>query len=171
MTPLHPHGFGYGNEAVTAGKITLRIAAILREHRVNALLDLPPEPFQEAAARQGRLDVLRAQQHAKLTERLVRAREKQRPARELKRAARFENFRRLVESRGGIGAVSKVALARDLGIGRATLRDYIKLMEKQAAEGGARCLACGQAVHIDRIPTIHDDDTDAATERQETPKT
>ena len=57
-----PHGMGVGREAFEVARLVAEIAVILREHQKNAVIDLPPEAFNDAMKRQARIDALKTQQ-------------------------------------------------------------------------------------------------------------
>ena len=57
-----PPGMAVGRHGVEAGKLALQLRVLCRDHSVNAIQDLPSEPFQEAMAIQSRIDALRTEQ-------------------------------------------------------------------------------------------------------------
>ncbi len=152
-----PIGMGVGKESFEVARLTMQLSILCREHGVNALVDLPPDVFQEAMAIQSRIDSLKTQQREAIVARGRLGLAKAQAAAQTRRAARLERVRKIIEQRGGTKAINKAALARELGIGKSALANYIKIIEAQAVAGGPRCLACGQPIALDPMPSIHNE--------------
>src|SRR5262245_54862303 len=101
-----PPGMGFGSEAMEAGRLTREIANICRAHRVNAVIDRPPDAFSAAMLRQARIEALRQQQREALLERGKRGLARAREQVDLRRAARIERVRNVVMERGGPMAIN-----------------------------------------------------------------
>lgn len=139
-----PPGIGVGRHGVEAAKLALLLRILCRDHHVNTIHDLPPEPFQEAMAIQSRIDALRTEQLATLRANGLKGLAKAHASAKTRFAARLNEFRKAVAVRGGLAAINKVRLARELGLSRSTVQSYIKMLRKEEMAGPPTCPACHQ---------------------------
>lgn len=137
-----PPGMAVGRHGVEAAKLMLQLHVLCRNHKANSIHDLPPERFQEAMVIQSRIDVLRTEQLETLKAIGLRGLAKAHANARMRFAARFNKFRDEVATRGGLAAVNKLRLARELGLGRTTIQSYIKRLQDEEAAGPPRCPAC-----------------------------
>ena len=141
-----PPGVAIGRLGVEATRLMKRINALCFEHRVNSLHDLPAgSVFDEAMSAQGRIDQIRHEQRAELRARALRGLAKAHANAPARRAARLNRFRHEVATRGGLCALNKTKLARDLGVARATVYKWCRRLQEEAA-GPTRCPTCDQVV-------------------------
>src|SRR5437867_1253195 len=152
-----PPGMAVGRHGVEAGKLALQLRVLCRDHSVNAIQDLPSEPFQEAMAIQSRIDALRTEQLETLKVRGFAGLQKAHAIAKTRYAARLNKFREEVAARGGLAAINKVRLARELGLGRTTVLNYIKRLRREESVGPPRCPACHQLLPEPEVLSVEAD--------------
>jgi hypothetical protein len=139
-------GAEVGRDGNEAARLARQILALCARWRVNSIHDLSPEPFQEAMAAQARIDQIRQQHRDVLVERGQRGLAKAHANANIRFAARLNEFRKVVAARGGLAAVNKLRLSRELGLSRSTVLKYAGILQTEQDGGTPRCRACGQFV-------------------------
>lgn len=159
-----PPGIAVGKTGMEAARLMLQIRILCQDHRANSVFDLPPEQFAEAMQMQSRIDAIRHQQKDALLERGKRGLAKSHANASIRQAARLNKFREEVAARGGLAAVNKVRLAKELGLSRTTVQKLCKRLEAEVKAGPPRCPACHQPLPEPEVLSVEADI--AATTRQ-----
>lgn len=141
--PLPP-GFAVGKSGVEAARLALTIRTLCQQHRVNVIADLPPEALAQAVQAQARMDAIRASQRDELRERGLRGLAKANATVSARLAARFIRFREAVAERGGLAALNKSQLARDLDLSRSTVEKWCRKLDAEEQFNPPCCPTCRQ---------------------------
>lgn len=139
-----PPGIAVGKSGIEVTKLVLMIESLCERYRVNAAINLPPEPFQEAMAAQARIEAIRLQQREELRERGLRGLAKANLNAATRAAARITQFRKVVTERGGLSAINKTRLAAELGVSRSSIEKWCRKLREEEQAGPPRCPACQQ---------------------------
>jgi hypothetical protein len=152
-----PPGVAVGRTGFEAAKLALQVRALCEAARVNTIYDLPPDQFANAMQLQARIDAIRHEQREALVERGRRGLAQAHAGDAVRAAARLNEFRKAVAARGGLAAVNKVRLGRELGLSRTTVQKLCKLLREEQEAGPPKCPACGQRVPEPEVLSVEAD--------------
>lgn len=125
-------------------KLELQLRLLCREHGVNMIQDLPPEPFQKAMAIQSQIDTLKREQTEVLAERGRKGLAKALAGVTARKEARIEAYRRELERQGGLYGAQARRIAREMGISLTAAASYLKVLRVRDKAGEHSCPVCRQ---------------------------